>query len=275
VIRDLADALRALRRSGALPAATLLAMVVAVGLLAPGSGYDVVADVDPSRAHALPGAAHWLGTDHLGRDILSRLIYACSSFVGPGLVCCVIAAGLGVPAGAVAGYRGAWVESGLRYGFTVLASLPVFVLVLLVLSIYGDDLWLLSVVAGVAYVPTLGEEVFGRIEGLRHADYVLANRAYGVPDWRILWVHLVGAACARLIARHLVTLFGTFLILETTLAYLGSGVQEPQPSWGNMLVFEWGRDSGNPFTVLAPALALWLTVAATMRLSESLREVGR
>src|SRR5690606_13033820 len=97
-------------RPSALVAAAWLAVVVLAGLLAPLSTYDVIMDVDPSRAHEGPAAAHWLGTDHLGRDVLMRLVFACQFFVGPGLLACGVALVLAVPAGAVAGFRGGLVE---------------------------------------------------------------------------------------------------------------------------------------------------------------------
>ena len=252
-----------------------LVVVILAGVIAPFSTYDPITDVDPSRAHLSPGPGNWLGTDHLGRDVFQRLMLACQFFVMPGLLACVVCSIVAIPAGAVAGYRGGWIEAVLRWMFTVVASVPKFVLILLVLSIYGDRLSLLAVATGVAYAPTLAEAVFARIESLRSADYVLANRAYGVPGWRILWVHLVWAACRRLIGRHLLTLFGFFLVLETTLSYIGGfGVQEPMPSWGNMLVFEWGRDVWYAPQVIAPVLALWVTTAATAWVSESRGEVA-
>ena len=253
--------------SGAL-AGLLLLGVMLVGLLAPLSGYDAIADVDPTRADLGPSAQHWLGTDHLGRDTASRLLLACRSFTGPGLLACLLAAIIGVPAGAIAGYTGGWTAGVVRFGFTVVGSIPRFVLFLLALSIYGSSMWVLAIVAGIAFVPSLGEAVYGRIEELRRADYVVANQAYGVPPWRILWVHLVWAVCRRPIAQKLITLFGYFLVLETTLSYLRVGVSEPTPSWGNMLMFDWGR-SINVWNVAAPALALWMTVGATARLAEA------
>jgi ABC-type dipeptide/oligopeptide/nickel transport system permease subunit len=178
-----------------------------------------------------------------------------------------------VPLGAVAGYQGGAVALIVRYGFTVVASVPRFVLVLLALSIYGGSMWVLALVAGISFVPVLGEAVFARIEELRTAEYVLANRAHGLPGWRILWVHLVWAACGTRIVRQLVLLFGWFLVLETTLSYIGGfGVPEPTPSWGNMLVFEWGHGDAI-VSVVAPAAALWITVLATTVIGENVAAV--
>ena len=137
----------------------------------------------------------------------------------------------------------------------------------------GKQLWILAVAAGIAYAPTLCEAVYGHIEGLRHADYVLANRAYGLTERRILWGHLVWAASRRLVLRHLLALFAYFLVLETTLSYLGDfGVLQPEPSWGNMLAFDWGHADAHGVTALAPALAIWVVVAAVGQVQDALPE---
>lgn len=256
-----------------LVAVAVLGAIVLTGLLGPVFPYDPVADVSTQNADLGPSLSHWLGTDHLGRDVAWRLALACRAFVIPGLGACVVAAGVGVPLGAAAGYYGGVVEAVTRQGFSVLATLPRFVLVLLWLSIRGSSELQLALAAGLSFVPEVGEAVFARIAALRNDDYVLANRAHGVPAWRILWVHLVWAACRRTIGRGLVELFGAFLVVEATLSYVGGfGVREPWPSWGNMLVFEWGR-SGNPVDLAAAAIAIYVAVASVTWVGESLAEV--
>ncbi len=275
LVRSGARALRgSFRRATDYLGLAIVLLVFLAAVIGPLSGYIPAQDVNVPDADLGPTAAHWLGTDHLGRDVFWRLMFACQAFVWPGLLACFTAAVIAVPAGATAGYLGGTIEAGIRYVTTVVASLPRFVLVLLVCSIYGNDLPILATAAGVAYAPTLSEAVFGRIESLRASDYLLANRAYGVPGWRIVVVHLVFAACGRLIGRHLVLLFGYFLVLETTLSYIGGfGVQEPTPSWGNMLVFQWGRD-GSLVAMAAPVVALVATVLAVSWLADVLAEVG-
>jgi peptide/nickel transport system permease protein len=247
-----------------------LGLVLLVGLASPWVPYDPATDVHTTEALLGPGPGHWLGTDHLGRDVLFRSLIACKSFVGPGLAACLVASVLGVPTGALAGFYGGFLESAVRYAFTVLGSVPRFVLVLLVLSIYGNGTWILAGIAGIAFVPVLGEATFGRIAALREADYVIASRAHGLSDARILWVHLVWGACRRRILRELVTLFGYFVVLETTLSYIGGfGIQEPLPSWGNMLVFEWDRGGSAAFVPLA---LLLVSVLAVVLAGEGLAE---
>jgi len=235
--------------------------------------YDFVADVDATRAGLGPSLAHRLGTDHLGRDVFHRLILASHAFVGPGILACLLSSALGVGAGALAGYLGGWTARVIRYLSTVTASLPRFVLVLLAIAIYGNSTALIGLVAGVTYAPTLAEAVYTRMDALKRAEFVVASRAHGVGHLRILFYHLLWVNCRRLLGRHALHLFGYLLLMETTLSYIGGfGVMEPEPSWGNMLAFEFGQRSGNPWGVLAPGLAIWLTILACGLLGEVLAE---
>lgn len=250
----------------------ILGCTVLAAIIGPWLGYDVVGDVNPSGRFAGPSAAHWLGTDHLGRDVAWRLLLASRHFVVPGLQACAICALIGIPLGAASGWLGGPASGVIRYGFTVLDGLPRFVLVLLVLSIYGNDPLILALVAGIAYAPTLGEAIHERLEGLRSAEYVAANRAHGVPEWRLLLVHLLWAACRRLVGRHLLGLFGFFLVLETTLSYLDYGVAQPEPSWGNMLAFDFDHADVHWAPLLAPAAAIWIVYAATTWVRSALED---
>lgn len=239
-------------------------------------GFDVVADVDPSRANALPAWSYWLGTDHLGRDVFWRLITASEAFVGPGLVACAVAACTGIWAGAISGYRGGAWSYTIRYLFNVIASIPRFVLVLLVCSIYGSDPMVLALATGTAYAPGVASAVHGRIETLRNADFVIAARAHGLSPMRIVCRHLLWVNCRRLVGRQLLQLFGFYVVLESTLSYIGGfGIVEPNPSWGNMLAFEFGIHDGNPLAVIAPTIAIWLAVLGTILAGEALQEPGR
>ncbi len=251
----------------------------AVSLL---TGYDIVADVDPGRMNLGPGGEHWLGTDHLGRDVAWRLVTASEVFVGPGLFACALALVLGVPAGAWAGWAGGLGAEVVRYLFTVVASLPRFVLVLLVCAIYGSSVWTLAAAAAVAYSPAIAEAVYGRIASFRRREFVLAAEAHGVHWARILGWHLLWVNGRVLIARHALQLFAYFLLVETTLSYIGAldagagfGVPEPTPSWGNMIAFEWGVRDGNLWATWAPALAIWVVILGALMLADGLAEAER
>ncbi len=264
--------------SGAVGLAVMSAVVVAWGVSLV-SGYDVVADVNPEHMNLGPASAHWLGTDHLGRDVAWRLVTASEVFVGPGLFACLLALLLGVPAGAWAGWVGGLGAELVRYVFTVIASLPRFVLVLLVCAIYGSSVWTLAAAAAVAYSPAIAEAVYSRIATFRGREFVLAAEAHGVHWARILGWHLLWVNGKTLIARHALQLFAYFLLVETTLSYIGAleagagfGVPEPTPSWGNMIAFEWGVRHGNQWATWAPALAIWVVILGALLLADGLAE---
>ena len=156
----------------------LLLLPVLIWVLSLAANYDVIADVDVSRASLAPSVDHWLGCDHLGRDVLWRLITASESFVGPSLFACVVALVIGVPAGALSGWLGGLPASLTRFGLTTVASLPRFVLVLLVCAAFGNSVQLIALAAGVAYAPTLAEAIYARIQSFRHRGFVLAGQAH-------------------------------------------------------------------------------------------------
>ncbi len=259
--------------------AAIMCLVLVAWIASLVSGYNVVADVNPDRMNALPGSEHWLGTDHLGRDVAWRLMTASQVFVGPAIFACLLALLLGVPAGAWAGWVGGWGAECVRYLFTVVASLPRFVLVLLVCAIYGSTVWNLAAAAAIAYSPAIAEAVYGRIASFRRRGFVLAAEAHGVHWARILGWHLLWVNARTLIARHALQLFAYFLLVETTLSYIGAleagagfGVPEPTPSWGNMIAFEWGVRDGNPWATWAPALAIWAVILGAMMMADGLAE---
>ncbi len=253
----------------------LLALCAAAWLLGRWSGYDPVADVNPGAASLGPGWDHPLGTDHLGRDVLARLALATDAFVVPGLVACLASLLLGLPAGALSGALGGVPASLARFGLGVIASLPAFVWVLLAATILGPDPLVLACSVGLAYAPALAEEVHARIEGLRRAEFVLALRAHGLSEPRILLYHLLWLNARPLVLRHLLQVFAFSLAVETSLSYIGSfGVAEPRPSWGNMLAFSFGQQE-NPLAALAPALALWATSLGLHLLAGTVVEPAR
>jgi peptide/nickel transport system permease protein len=262
---------RRARPTSAIGALVLVGWAV-LAALAPLAGYPVGADVDPSVASAGPSAAHWLGTDHLGRDVFWRLLLGARAFVGPGLLACAVSAGVGIPLGAWTGWSEGVVSAALRTGLGAISSVPRLVLVLLACSIYGNGALQLALAVGVAGVPPLAEAIRERVVRMRVEEFVLASRAHGLSDAWVLLVHLVMVASGRAVARQLLAGFGAFLGVECTLSYLGGfGVQEPTPSWGNMLAAEWGRAIG--WSTVAPALAIALTLGATSAASQLFAEV--
>ncbi len=219
---------------------------------------------DPSSAHQPPSRDHWFGTDHLGRDIGWRLMWATRTFVGPGLLAAGTSVGLGAMLGLASGADTRFAPM-TRLVTSTVASIPPPVWVLLLASIHGSDWWVIASAFGIANAPAVAMAVHRRVQGLVRTDFVDGLVLAGLNPYRVLFVHLLLYASARLLIREGVLAFGGFLAVDAGLAYLGgSGVREPNPSWGNMLAFEWGR-GGHPLVSIAPILCLVLTLAALHR----------
>jgi len=268
-------------------------------------------DVDPAlqgdEPMLGPGPGHPLGTDQLGRDLLDRLVVSVEAFFFPGLFACLVTVVLGVPAGSLTGF---WPRSkasaAARGVLTIVGAWPRLVLVVVVVAIFtasvsdpaafgGVRLYLLAGVVGLSFVPQLAHALAEKVLHFQREQFVEAARAHGIPDARILGYHILWANCRDLVLRQACTLFGAFILVETSLSYLGDyGVPEPRPSWGNMLdgvkssvilsrrlliPESWapgdvaaavGRavDEGGAVAVAAPTLAIAVSIVGVLALAE-------
>jgi len=194
-----------------------------------------------------PSLAHLLGTDPLGRDLFARMIASSEAFFFPGLFACAVAVLVAVPAGAAIGY---WPEarasSVVRAALTIVAAWPRLVLVVVVAIFTASvsdpaafaqvRLFLLAGLVGVSFVPQMAYALAERVLFFRREQFVEAARAHGLSDRRILGFHILWANCRNLVLRQTCALFGAWLLVETSLSYLGHyGVPAPRPSWGNIL----------------------------------------
>lgn len=270
-------------------------------------------DVDPAlpthEPMLGPSAAHLLGTDPLGRDLLARMVAATEAFYVPGLVAAATAIGLGVPTGALVGYwPGAVASRAARAVLTMIDAWPRLVLVVVAVAIFTASvsdpaawadarLYVLAVLVGLSWLPAVAGSVAEKVLHFRRAQFVEAARAHGIPDRAILGYHILWANCRELVLRQACTVFGAFLLVETSLSYLGHyGVPAPRPSWGNILAdlrFAVSRSrglmvdsdglvdavvtaaqQGGLVGVLAPTLAIALSMGGVLALAQhfNLRE---
>lgn len=270
--------LRALAPRAALPGARaslwLLFLVGVVALVGALADPHRALWTAPEAAQSGPTASHWLGTDHLGRDVGWRLVFATSTFVLPAALSGVVAVGLGGLGGLVVGAdrRGATLT---RLTLVAVAALPAPVWVVLAGSIAGTDPWTVAITWGLASAPASAAAVQRRIEDLVRSDFVNGLVAAGLSQRRIHFVHLLLYASARILCREALLAVAGFLVVDAAMGYLGaSAIREPQPTWGNMLVFQWGR-GGHPVSWLAPVLALVATLAALHRTARLFAETRR
>lgn len=257
-------------RRGAVAAGLLCAVVAAA------AGGPWIVPYDPAAVDAPslmqgPSAAHWFGTDELGRDVLSRVVVGARATVMVVLVGVGAAIGLGTPLGLVSGYRGGLVDSVIMRIVDGLLAFPMLVLALAVVAALGPGLRNALIAVAVVNVPRFARVVRGQVLSLRSRDYVLAAQIVGVPTWRILSRHLLPHLAGVLIVFSAVAA-ATAIVAEASLAFLGLSTQPPDPSWGGMVALGVQRLEQNPSMSVFPGMAVVLTVGALNVLADSLRD---
>jgi peptide/nickel transport system permease protein len=218
-----------------------------------------------------PGAHHWMGTDQYGRDILSRLIYSSRISLAVGLVAVSIYVLIGTGIGSIAGYYGGWVDSVLMRLTDIFLCIPTFLLILMVIAFVGPSIVNIMVVIGLTSWTDVARLVRGEILSLKEREFIQAARVIGMKDSRIILKHLLPNALGPVLVVATLGIGGAILI-ESSLSYLGLGVQPPTPSWGNML--EEGKEHLTDawWLITFPGVAIFLTVLGYNLLGEGLRD---
>ena len=213
---------------------TIIAVAAAVALLAPIISPDSPNKLDVLNAYQLPSSSHVLGTDSLGRDLLSRLIWGSrSALVGPFFVI-VVATVTGVALAIVAAWRGGWIDTVVSAFFNILFSFPAVLLAILAAAVLGAGLTTSVVAIAVAYVPYFGRIVRSEAIRQRSLPYVAALEIQGVSSWRACLRHLL-PNFSTLILAQMTASFGYAMIDLASLSFLGLGVQPPTADWGQMV----------------------------------------
>jgi peptide/nickel transport system permease protein len=217
-----------------------------------------------------PSAAHWLGTDDLGRDILSRLIHGAPLTLSASFLAVSVAVVLGVPVGLAAGYLGGRFDEMVGRLIDTLLSFPAIVLAIAVTGALGIGLTNSMIAVGIVFSPQLARIVRARALVVRSELYVDAARCFGAPTASILWRHVLPNTLQPVIVQVTLLLAGA-LLAEASLSFLGLGVQPPHVSWGSMLARAYQNMELAPQQMYAPGLAILLTALAFNTLGESLR----
>lgn len=245
----------------------LLVCALASPLVAP---YDP-ADVNTRLRGDGPTGTYWLGNDDIGRDILSRIIYGSRIALIVGLGATSIAVTIGVTVGAIAGYFGGRVDFLLSRIVDSLMAFPLLALLLTLSSVFGPSLRNVVLVIGCSVWASYARVVRAEVLSLRERDFVLAARAAGATDRRIIQRHIVPNALGPVIIIASLAV-GGIIILESALSFLGLGVQRPTASWGTMLSD--GREflRNYPHIAIAPGVAIAMTVLAFNLIGDGLRD---
>ncbi|MGV0646449.1 ABC transporter permease [Mycolicibacterium sp. XJ879] len=252
--------------------ATVLAVVVSVAIGADWLAPYGVNDVDVPNALQPPGAAHWFGTDELGRDVLSRVLVAVQASLRVAVVSVAFAVIVGVTVGVVSGYRGGWLDAVLMRVVDVMFAFPVLILALAVVAILGPGVTTTMLAIGIVYTPIFARVARGSTLSVRTEPFVAASQSMGTGNLYILGRHILPNIAGPLVVQTSLSL--AFAILaEAALSFLGLGIQPPQPSLGRMIFDSQGFVTLAWWMAVVPGAAIVVTVLAFNLLGDGLRDV--
>lgn len=248
----------------------VLSIIISVAIFAPWIAPHSPTEQDFGKMLMEPSAEHWLGTDDLGRDVLSRLIHGSSKSVYAAFLAVGIALLIGVPIGLLAGFMGGWVDVGISRVIDTLLSFPAIVLAVAVTGAMGIGLTNAMISVGIVFSPHLARLIRARTLVIREELYVDAARCFGASTTRLLLKHVTPNAIQPVIVQCTL-LLAVALLAEASLSFLGLGVQPPDPSWGQMLARAYMYMEISPEQMYAPGIMIMITALTFNTLGESLR----
>ena len=261
--------LRARRTAGF--GAVVLALVALLAVLAPWvAPYDPLA-TSWAAVRKAPSAAHWFGTDEVGRDLLSRTIWGARASLSAGVIAVSIAVGLGVPIGMLAGYVGGWVDAVIGRLVDAMLAVPFLILAIALAAFLGPSLGNAMIAIGITATPIFVRLARGQVLAARAEDWVEAARAVGNPPVRILLRHILPNILPPIMVQATLAIAAA-IIAEASLSFLGLGQQPPAPSWGSMLNTAQRFLTQAPWMAIFPGLAIFLTVLAFNLFGDGLRD---
>ncbi len=262
---------RALSNPLALSGFIIIAAVMLLAVFAP-----LIAPFDPEAIDVkaillAPSSIHWMGTDGLGRDVFSRMLFGARVSLMVGIVAVGIATAIGIVLGSISGYYRGWVDVFIMRLVDVMLSIPTFFLILAVIAFLTPSIWNIMIVIGLTSWMGVTRLVRAEFLSLRGREFVMASETLGARDGRLIFKHLLPNSLTPIIVSSVLGVASAVLV-ESGLSFLGLGVQAPQSSWGNILTdgkeyieFAW-------WLSLFPGLAILITVLGYNLLGEGLRD---
>ncbi|WP_338719020.1 ABC transporter permease [Herbaspirillum sp. DW155] len=253
--------------------AVIITVLVLLAITAPVlARYDPIFDQDYGNLLSGPSAEHWLGTDDLGRDIYTRMLYGSRISLQAALISVGLAFSLGVPIGIVSGYYRGAVDAIVMRVVDALQAFPSLILALALAAALGGGFYNAMVAVGIGFTSSFVRLARGQAMTIRNLDYVMAARSIGAGHLRIMWRYILPNALAPLVIQATFAM-GTAIIAEAGLSYLGLGAKPEDPSWGSMLHIAQGYLNTTPMLAMWPGLAIFLVVLGFNLLGDGIREV--
>jgi ABC-type dipeptide/oligopeptide/nickel transport system permease subunit len=250
----------------------IVCLLAGISILAP-----VLAPHDPTAIHAsdglaAPSSTYLLGTDNLGRDILSRIIYAARTSLLVALGSVLVAGVIGVPLGLIAGYAGGKIDSVIMRVLDAILAFPVILLAILVVATLGTQTINLILTIGFVFIPYFTRLVRGNVLTLKEREFVAASRASGADDRYLVTRVILPNILSPIVVQASLTM-SLAVLIEAALSFLGLGVQEPTPAWGSMLQNSQLYLREAPWFVFSPGLCIFVSVLAFNLIGDGLRDL--
>jgi peptide/nickel transport system permease protein len=259
------------RRRGALVGLAIVLMFVALALFAPWLAPQDPIATDWGAIRQAPSAAHWFGTDEIGRDVFARVVWGTRASLLAGVVSVSISLLLGVPIGLAAGFVGGWVDALISRITDAFLACPFLILAIALAAFLGPSLANAMIAIGVSATPIFVRLTRAQVMTVRVEDFIEAARAVGNPPWRIALRHVLPNVMAPVIVQATLAVAAA-VIAEASLSFLGLGQQPPAPSWGSMLNTAKNFIDNAPWMAIWPGLSIFLLVLSFNLLGDGLRD---
>ncbi len=251
-----------------------LAVVVLFGVVALAA--PLLAPADPlatsfGAIRKAPSAAHWMGTDEIGRDVFARVLFGARASLLAGIVSVLISLSIGVPVGLLAGYAGGLTDQLISRLTDALLACPFLILAIALAAFLGPSLTNAMIAIGISATPIFIRLTRGQALSIKAEDYILAARAVGNPGWRVALRHVLPNAAPALIVQSTLAIAAA-IIAEASLSFLGLGQQPPAPSWGSMLNTAKNYVGNAPWMAVWPGLSIFLLVLSFNLVGDGLRD---
>lgn len=249
----------------------IVAFFVTIALLAPVLPIDDPTATNWSAVRKAPSLDHLMGTDEIGRDIFSRMVWGARASLIAGVISVLLAVAVGVPFGVVAGYFGGWIDQVISRFTDALLSMPYLILAVALAAFLGPSLTNAMIAIGLAAMPNFIRLTRGQVLSVKTEDYVEGARAVGLNDLAIMVRYILPNVFAPVLVQATLTI-ATAIILEAALSFLGLGQQPPAPSWGSMLNVAKNFLTQAPWMAWWPGAAIFLVVLGFNLLGDGLRD---
>ncbi|KGR89952.1 peptide ABC transporter permease [Ureibacillus massiliensis 4400831 = CIP 108448 = CCUG 49529] len=260
-----------LKNKVAIVGTCIVIFFILLGLIGPFFVPQGINEQDFSLKLLPPSSEYWFGTDDFGRDIFSRIVHGARISLAVGFFAVILSVIVGSFLGIVAGYYGRWIDTVISRVFDIMLAFPSILLAIAVVSMLGPSLQNALIAIAIVNVPNFGRLIRSRVLSVKEEEYIVAAKAIGMKDSRILWRHILPNSFSPVIVQGTLAI-ATAIIEAAALGFLGLGAEAPNPEWGKMLSDARLFLMTAPWTMIFPGLAIMLTVLGFNLMGDGLRD---